>query len=101
MHNSFAIWEELVEVVDSISEFLKEFRFSWNSLSSFHEVEDIDWCTVSFKKIVEVQCCSTVEGINEVEFNGRLGCNASIVLRPVQRNAASMLDIGRIVWAGK
>ena len=48
--------------------------------------------TVSLEEIVKVQCSGTVEWIDEIEFDGRFGCNASIVLCPVKRNAA--LDVG-------
>lgn len=42
-------WKKLVEIVDGICEFGKEFGFSWGAFSRLNEVEDVDWSAVSFK----------------------------------------------------
>jgi hypothetical protein len=93
--------KKLIEVVDCVRIFLEEFRFSRSSFPSFHQIEDVDWCTVSFKKVIKVQSSGAIEWIDKVEFYWRFWCNASIVLCPVERYATPMLDVGGIIWVRK
>jgi hypothetical protein len=99
--NLLISWEKLVEIIYCICKFVQQFRLSWCAFSSFHQVEDINWRTISLEQIIEVESSCAIEWVNEIELDRWLWSHPSVTLSPIQRDTASMLNIRSQIWVGE